>query len=204
MQARTPLNQRRRKWRQYPAPDAVLIAHAQHDRRAFEPLYQRTSMPSSAFAFTVSVTGKRRRTRPAMSLPTPLPTSPASVPTLGRTDFAAGSSPLPATSSRTGGGNTPTIHGNRSMRRSRLLDQSATPEEAAIAADDHRVLHSLLAQLKPDQRDLLELRLVGLNDAQIARVLGRSHDAVRKEQSRTISTLRSLARNTPEYGVPHG
>ena len=87
---------------------------------------------------------------------------------------------------------------------SSILDGATSPEETAMAADDHRTLLALLAQLKPDQRDLLELRLVGLNDAQIARILGRSHDAVRKEQSRTISTLRSLVRKSPEYGVPHG
>lgn len=85
-----------------------------------------------------------------------------------------------------------------------LPDAAPSPEEAAFADDDHRLVRSLLARLKPDQRDLLELRLAGLNDAEIARVLGRSRDAVRKEQSRTIQLLRSLINDNHESGAPHG
>ena len=36
-------------------------------------------------------------------------------------------------------------------------------------------LHALLAQLSPDQRQVVELRLAGLTDAEIGRVLGRKH-----------------------------
>ena len=46
-------------------------------------------------------------------------------------------------------------------------------------------------------------RLVGLNDAQIARVLGRSHDAVRKEQSRSIKALRSFVAGDVTDGDTH-
>ncbi len=84
-----------------------------------------------------------------------------------------------------------------------IADLSPNPEESALATDDHRFLIALMAQLKPDQRDLLELRLVGLNDAEIARVLGRSHDAVRQEQSRTIKALRSLVGNGAGKTGPH-
>ncbi len=66
-----------------------------------------------------------------------------------------------------------------------------SPEEHAIASDDHAYLRTLLLTLKDDQRDLLELRLSGLTDAEIARVLGRSHDAVRKSQSRALQALRA-------------
>ena len=55
----------------------------------------------------------------------------------------------------------------------------------------------------PDQRDLLQLRLVGLNDKEIASVLNRSHGAIRKEQSRTIKTLRGIVAQNPEWGGSH-
>jgi DNA-directed RNA polymerase specialized sigma24 family protein len=56
-------------------------------------------------------------------------------------------------------------------------------------------------QLKPDQRELLELRLAGLKNAEIARILGRSHDAIRKEQSRIVKSLRILVGQQAEQGV---
>jgi RNA polymerase sigma-70 factor (ECF subfamily) len=73
-----------------------------------------------------------------------------------------------------------------------LADAAPSPEEIALAADDHRLVYELLTWLKPEQRELLELRLAGLTDAEIARVLGRGHDAVRKAQSRAIGLLRGF------------
>jgi RNA polymerase sigma-70 factor (ECF subfamily) len=73
-----------------------------------------------------------------------------------------------------------------------LAAQDPSPEELAFQADDHRLVRALLERLKPEQCELLELRLAGLTDAEIARVLGRSHDAVRKAQSRTVHALRAL------------
>ena len=73
-----------------------------------------------------------------------------------------------------------------------MADAAPSPEELALAADDHRLMHDLLSRLKTEQRELLELRLAGLTDAEIARVLGRSHDAVRKAQSRAIGILRGF------------
>jgi RNA polymerase sigma-70 factor (ECF subfamily) len=65
-----------------------------------------------------------------------------------------------------------------------------SPEDLAIAADDHRKLATLLSRLPEEQRELLELRLAGLTAVEIARVLGRSHDAIRKAESRAIRALR--------------
>ena len=53
-------------------------------------------------------------------------------------------------------------------------------------------MHDLLAQLPEEQRRLLELRLTGLTDAEIARVVGRNHGAVRASQFRAVARLRSL------------
>jgi RNA polymerase sigma-70 factor, ECF subfamily len=202
MQARTP-QPATEEMAEYPAPDAVLIAHAQHDRRAFEPLYQRHF--DAIFRFCFYRLGDWQEAEDAAS-----DVFANAIANLTRFHDAEREDAFRCwlfTIARNVISNRWRQNAHHSWQSldaaASILDQAATPEEAAIAADDHRVLHSLLAQLKPDQRDLLELRLVGLNDAQIARVLGRSHDAVRKEQSRTISTLRSLAHNTPEYGVPH-
>lgn len=65
-------------------------------------------------------------------------------------------------------------------------------EEQAIASDEHRQLHDLIGRLKPDQQQLIELRLAGLNDLEIARVLDRNPAAVRKALSRAVMTLRDL------------
>jgi RNA polymerase sigma-70 factor (ECF subfamily) len=72
-----------------------------------------------------------------------------------------------------------------------LIGSEASPEELAIANENQAWLRSLLLTLNDEQRDLLELRLSGLTDAEIARVLGRSHDAVRKAQSRAVQALRA-------------
>lgn len=83
-----------------------------------------------------------------------------------------------------------------------LTDNEQSPEELAIANDNHAWLRALLLALTDDQRDLLELRLSGLTDAEIARVLGRSHDAVRKAQSRAVQALRAqVDAMTPEGGA---
>jgi RNA polymerase sigma-70 factor, ECF subfamily len=84
-----------------------------------------------------------------------------------------------------------------------MRDSTPTPEEAVISVDDHQYIRALMAQLKPEQRELLELRLAGLKNAEIARILGRSHDAVRKEQSRIVQSLRVLVGKQAELGVLH-
>jgi RNA polymerase sigma-70 factor (ECF subfamily) len=71
------------------------------------------------------------------------------------------------------------------------LDTANAPDELAIAAEEHEQLLWLMSQLAPDQRELLELRLAGLSAVEIGRVLGRSPDAVRKAQSRTVHTMRA-------------
>jgi RNA polymerase sigma-70 factor (ECF subfamily) len=84
-----------------------------------------------------------------------------------------------------------------------VADAGPSPEELAVTADDHRLMHELLTRLNSEQRELLELRLAGLTDAEIARVLGRSHDAVRKAQSRAIGTLRNVLATAGAGEVDH-
>ena len=72
-----------------------------------------------------------------------------------------------------------------------LDDPSPTPEELAIAADHQGRVLALFSQLSLDQRRVMELRLAGLSDMEIAAVLGRSPGAVRAVESRAIARLRA-------------
>ena len=67
-----------------------------------------------------------------------------------------------------------------------------TPEESVLHADDARNVRRLLAQLTPDQRDVVELRLNGLTGIEIAKVLGKQPGAVRAVQFRAYQRLREL------------
>ena len=65
-----------------------------------------------------------------------------------------------------------------------------SPEHAAISAADADALLALVRDLPPRLREVVELRLVGLTDREIAEVLGISSPAVRKAQSRALAHLR--------------
>jgi len=186
-----------------PAADAVLVAHAQHDSRALEPLYNRYF--DSVFRFCYYRLGNWQDAEDACG-----DIFANALTSLGRfqpDDRADSFRCWLFTIARNVVSNRRRDHVRHPLAAlaepESLPDEGRSPEEAAIASESHRVLVALLARVEPEQRDLLELRLVGLNDAQIARVLGRSHDAVRKEQSRTINALRVLVRNHPEYGALH-
>jgi RNA polymerase sigma-70 factor (ECF subfamily) len=65
-------------------------------------------------------------------------------------------------------------------------------EEAALRRADADRLYELLDRLTTDQRQIVELRLAGLTDREIAAVLGRSHGSVRTVQYRALQRLRAL------------
>lgn len=71
-------------------------------------------------------------------------------------------------------------------------DRDLGPEAAALASEAARELATLLASLPADQRRVVELRLAGLTGPEIAAVIGRSHDAVKKLQGRAMVKLRSI------------
>jgi RNA polymerase sigma-70 factor (ECF subfamily) len=72
----------------------------------------------------------------------------------------------------------------------RTLDQSANPEESAIEREDMVEFTRALAELSPDQARMVELRLAGLNDREIAFALGKSYGAVRVARHRAAKVLR--------------
>lgn len=65
-------------------------------------------------------------------------------------------------------------------------------ETLVLDAERRDQLQTLLGQLPSHQVDVIELRLAGFTGAQIAQMLGRSPEAVRKAQSRALFTLRDL------------
>jgi RNA polymerase sigma-70 factor (ECF subfamily) len=66
-----------------------------------------------------------------------------------------------------------------------------SPEEAVLTDEVGCTVQRLLAQLPPDQRQILELRLAGLTGPEIAAALGRSLGAVKIAQVRAFARLRA-------------
>jgi RNA polymerase sigma-70 factor (ECF subfamily) len=85
-----------------------------------------------------------------------------------------------------------------------VIDAGPTPEEAALAADDRRTIVLLLDRLTPDQRQVVELRLAGLNAEEIATALGRSRGSVDTAQCRALARLRTLLGVTRVPGTDKG
>jgi len=80
-------------------------------------------------------------------------------------------------------------------------DGGRSPEDAALLADERLRVHQALRSLPERERNVLELRLVGLETDEIARSLDITTQNVRTAQSRAIARLRELV--TPsDFNVP--
>jgi RNA polymerase sigma-70 factor, ECF subfamily len=84
-----------------------------------------------------------------------------------------------------------------------ILDPARSPEEAAIATTERLYIASLLTRLPDQQRDVVELRLQGFTDREIATILGKSHEAIRATQHRAVLQLRALMGVDPSKGSGH-
>jgi RNA polymerase sigma-70 factor, ECF subfamily len=73
-----------------------------------------------------------------------------------------------------------------------VSDRQPSPEEAAIARETEQAVSALLAELPPDQRNVIELRLAGLSSKEIGVVLGKQANAIDQAQFRAMSRLRGL------------
>jgi len=73
-----------------------------------------------------------------------------------------------------------------------LHDHSPSPEQWVMTTGDLEQALRLLGQLSDGQRQVMELRLVGLSGAEIAGVLGKPHATVRKLQERALHRLTEL------------
>jgi RNA polymerase sigma-70 factor, ECF subfamily len=82
-------------------------------------------------------------------------------------------------------------------------DRAASPEDQAIASTEHLYITALLGKLAGLQREVVELRLQGLTDKEIAGILGKSHGAIRAAQHRALIQLRSLVGVDPTREPGH-
>ncbi len=73
-----------------------------------------------------------------------------------------------------------------------IFDRTASPEDQAVAADEGRALRLAIAQLPERQRQVVELRLAGLNGPEIGQVLGCKPRTVDVAQFRAVAKLRVL------------
>ncbi len=70
-------------------------------------------------------------------------------------------------------------------------DDVARTDDQAIEREEFSALHRSLARLPEDQREALELRFMGeLSGRDVARLMGKSEEAVRQLQSRGLRALR--------------
>ena len=166
--------------------DATLVAIAKGDRRAFAPLYRRYVGP--VYRYCAVRLDSREAAEDACSLV--FTKALAALPGCRETAFRSWlfaiahnvvtdayrarrpTAPLPDAAA--------------------LHDHAPSPEESAIAGDERQSVQALLARLAPEQARVLELRLAGLTDTEIARVLHRSPGAVRATQFRAVARLRRL------------
>jgi RNA polymerase sigma-70 factor, ECF subfamily len=75
-----------------------------------------------------------------------------------------------------------------------LIDPARSPEELAIARDEQHRVERALTQLTDVQRQIVELRAVGMKGAEIADLLQMSIPAVRSANFRAYGRLRELLR----------
>ena len=76
--------------------------------------------------------------------------------------------------------------------RSGTLPAVAGPEEAVLAAERRAEVAGAFRRLRPDQQEVLALRVLGgLSAAQVGEVLGKSEGAVRVAQHRALQSLRT-------------
>ena len=79
-----------------------------------------------------------------------------------------------------------------------LPDVAPSPEDEAVAAESRQTVQAVMVHLTDEQRQVVELRLAGLSDAEIAHVIGRKHGAVRAAQYRALLKLRTLLVSGPK------
>ena len=166
--------------------EAALVAAARRDPQAFAPLYQRYFDPVYRYCY-------RRLGGPEAAADATSLVFAKALAALPRYRDGSFRSWLFAIAHNT------VVDCARSVRADRPLEMAAevvdaapTPEEASLVADEGRSLRAALVHLSPDQRRIVELRLAGLTDREIAAVLGRSLGATRMVQVRAVARLRDL------------
>ena len=174
-----------------PLDEPAQIALAQRDPHAFAPLYERYA--EAVYRYCYRRLGNPETAADATSL-----VFSRALSALPRYHDRSFRSWLFAIAHNT------VVDGWRTTRIEARLEVSAGradpapgPEEVALRADAGREIHALLGHLPDDQRHVVELRLAGLTNSEIAATLGRSVAATKMLQVRALTRLRSLLRPEP-------
>ena len=176
-----------------PPPDLEdetgLVERARHDRQAFAPLYRH--YVARIYGYCYHRLGNREAAEDATSLvfAKALTSLPGHRGCSFRGWLFGIAHHVVADALRTRGPDA------RLDAAAEAVEASPSLEELALADEDRRVLRQLLAQLSPDQRHIMELRLAGLTSAEIGQALGRSRGAVDVAYHRALVRLRTLLRD---------
>jgi RNA polymerase sigma-70 factor (ECF subfamily) len=168
------------------ADDAALVALAQSDRRAFAPLYERYFDAVYRYCYRALGTPEAAADATGLVFAKALAALP---------NYRAGSfrSWLFSIAHNTIVDSHRAAHPSLPLEAgANQIDPAPTPEESALTADSVQTLRRALASLSEDQRRIIELRLAGLSDHEIAAALERSLPAVKMVQVRAIARLRVL------------
>jgi RNA polymerase sigma-70 factor (ECF subfamily) len=183
-----------RRWSSEAAPgagtdaEAALVQAAKADRRNFAPLYDR--YVDAVYRYCLRRLGTKEAAEDAtaqvfVKVLAALPAYREDAPSFRSWLFAIAHNTV--------------VDAHRQRRPDTSLDAALSrpdlgpgPAEAAEAAEDLALLRALLARLTDDQRALIELRLAGLSDAEIAATTGRDRKAVNAAQYRALQRLRAL------------
>ncbi len=82
--------------------------------------------------------------------------------------------------------------------QSDLRDPAASPEEQAMNAFERQRIEHALATLPPIQRQIVELRVIGMSGAEIAEILQMKVGAVKTAHFRAYAKLRDLLKTGNE------
>jgi len=72
-----------------------------------------------------------------------------------------------------------------------IADESKDPEMTVLSIETAESVRALLQMLSPEQRDVIELRLAGLNGTESMQVLGISRDVLGSRTYRALARMRS-------------
>jgi RNA polymerase sigma-70 factor (ECF subfamily) len=176
-----------------PLDEAAIIARARQDPAAFAPLYQ--AYLNSVYRYCYRRLASREAAEDATSLI--FERALRSLPTFRGASFRAWLFSIAhntITDAYRRQGTASRLMSVRLAEAAEVSDPGPAPEQAALLADEQRLLSTALALLPTEQRQVIELRLSGIPSTEVAQILGRSPQAIRALQLRATRRLQVILR----------